>query len=152
MSPLWLSLHLIGFTAWMGGLLAVLASNAAARREDPGLRGVAARLHAGVYRALVGPGAMLTVVSGMILTLQLYGEATSVGLSHALMAMQGLGLLAGLVSLIVSVPTASRLARLEPTGPSAGLFAQLATRLGRADLVTLVLSTVALVAGAMGRG
>lgn len=152
MSPLWLSLHLIGFTAWMGGLLAVLAAGTAARREDPALLGVAARLHAGVYRALVGPGAMLTVVSGMILTLQLYGEATSVGLSHALMAMQGLGLLAGLVSLIVSVPTASRIARLEPTGPSGPLFGQLTARLRRADLVTLVLSLAALVAGAMGRG
>lgn len=152
MSPLWLSLHLIGFTAWMGGLLAVLAIGSAARREDAALLGVVARLQSGVYRLLVGPGAMLTVVSGMILTLQLYNEATAVGLGAPLMTMQGLGLLAGLVSLIVSVPTASRLARLEPVGPSAALFAQLAQRLRTADLATLVLSVIALVAGAVGRG
>lgn len=151
MSPLWLSLHLIGFTAWMGGLLSVLASSAAARREDPALLGVVARTQAGIYRTLVGPGAMATVVSGMILTLQLYGEATSVGLSHALMTMQGLGLIAGLIALIVSVPTASRIARLEPVGPSGPLFAQLSSRLRTADLVTLALATIALVAGAVGR-
>lgn len=151
MSPLWLSLHLIGFTAWMGGQLSVLAGSAAARREDPALLGVVARTHAGIYRALVGPGAMATVVSGMILTLQLYGEATSVGLSHPVMTMQGLGLLAGLIALIVSVPTASRIARLEPIGPSGPLFAQLSRRLRTADLVTLALATIALVAGAVGR-
>lgn len=151
MSPLWLSLHLIGFTAWMGGMLAVLAGSHAARREDPALLGVVARTQAGIYRTLVGPGAMATVVSGMILTLQMYGEATSVGLSHALMAMQGLGLIAGLIALIVSVPTASRIARLEPVGPSGPLFAQLSGRLRTADLVTLSLAMVALVAGAMGR-
>lgn len=152
MSSLWLSLHLIGFIAWMGGLLAVLAIGSTARREDPALLGVVARLQSGIYRMLVGPGAMLTVVSGMILTLQLYGEATAVGLSAPLMTMQGVGLLAGLVSLIVSVPTASRLARLEPAGRSATLFAQLSQRLRTADLATLVLSMIALVAGTMGRG
>ena len=151
MSSLWVSLHLIGFTAWIGGLLSVLASGAAARREEPALLGVVARAHAGIYRTLVGPGAMATVVSGMILTLQLYGEATSVGLSHALMTMQGLGLIAGLIALIVSVPTASRVARLEPVGPSGPLFAQLSRRLRTADLLTLALALIALVAGTMGQ-
>lgn len=147
-----MSLHLIGFTAWMGGLLAILAIGSAAKREDPALLGVVARLQAGIYRILIGPGAMLTVVSGMILTLQLYNEATAVGLGAPLMTMQGLGLVAGMVSLIVSVPTASRLARLEPVGPSAALFAQLGQRLRTADLATLALAMIALVAGAMGRG
>lgn len=151
MSPLWLSLHLIGFTAWMGALLAVLAMDSATTREDPAALGLVARLEAAAYRLLVGPGAMLTVVSGMILTLQMYGEATSVGLSTELMLMQGLGLVAALVALVVSVPTASRVARLEPVGPSAALFAQLRRRLRLSDWVTLVLSMLSLVAGAMGR-
>lgn len=150
MTPLWLSLHLIGFTVWLGGLCAALVATAAARREDPTALGLVTRIQAGMYRALVGPGAMLAVVSGMILTLRLYGEATSVGLSHAVMAMQGLGLLAALLSLIVSVPTASRVARLEPVGPSGPLFAQLTRRLRLTDFVTLALGLLALVAGAMG--
>jgi len=149
MSPLWLSLHLIGFTGWIGGLLALFALDRGSAREGPDLRGSFTRARGAVYRLLVGPGAMLTVVSGMILTLQLYGEATSVGLSHALMTMQGLGLVAALLSLIVSVPTASRLGRLEPTGPSERLFAQLAARLRVSDMVTLGLGLIALVAGTM---
>ncbi len=151
MSPLWLSLHLVGFTAWIGGHLAVLALGQGARREELSQAGVVARGQAGIYRWLVGPGAMATTVSGMILTLQLYGEATSVGLSRPLMLMQGLGLLAALVALIVSVPLASRLARLEPVGPSAALFGQLRRRLSLADQVTLALAVIALVAGAVGR-
>lgn len=151
MSPLWLSLHLVGFVAWMGGLFSVLAIAPVAAREDPAALGMVARLEAGIYRVLVGPGAMLTVVSGMILTLRMYNEATAVGLSHALMLMQALGLVAGLVALIVSVPTASRLARLEPVGPSAGLFAQLRKRLRLTDWIVLWLSVASLVAGAAGR-
>jgi len=151
MSPLWLSLHLIGFVAWMGGMLAVLAVESVAAREDPVALGLVARLEAGIYRVLVGPGAMMTVVTGLVLTLRMYNEATAVGLSRALMTMQGLGLLAGLLALIVSVPTASRLARLEPVGPAAGLFGQLRQRLRLADLVVLALSVASLLAGAAGR-
>lgn len=151
MSPMWLSLHLIGFTGWLGGLLALLALSQGSAREGAAWRGPLARARGGIYRLLVGPGAMLTVVSGMILTLQLYGEATSVGLSHALMTMQGLGLVAALLSLIVSVPTASRLSRLEPTGPAERLFVQLEARLRLADGITLALGVAALVAGTVGR-
>lgn len=151
MSPLWLSLHLIGFTGWLGGLLALFALGQGSAGQPGAARGPMARGQGGIYRLLVGPGAMLTVVSGMILTLQLYGEATSVGLSHALMTMQGLGLVAALVSLIVSVPTASRLSRLEPGGPAERLIAQLGARLRLADLVTLGLGLAALVAGTLGR-
>ncbi|MDP9143857.1 MAG: hypothetical protein M3N43_04030 [Actinomycetota bacterium] len=151
MTATWLALHLVGFTAWLGGLLAVLALRQAAGREDPAQGGVVARAAGSVYRILVGPGAMVTVVSGLILTLRLYGEATGDGLSGPLMVMQGLGLLAAMIALIVSVPTASRLARLEPVGPAAALCAELATRLRLADLITLGLGLAALVAGAMGR-
>jgi uncharacterized membrane protein len=151
MSAIWLSLHLIGFTAWLGGLLAALAVRLSGVREGPDLGGVVARSGAAVYRSMVGPGAMVTVVSGLVLTLRLYGEATGDGLSGALMAMQGLGLLAAIISLVVSVPTAARLARLEPVGPAAGLVAELTGRLRMADLVTLLLGIAALVAGAVAR-
>lgn len=151
MNTTWLSLHLMGTTAWLGGLLAALALRQSAAREDPAHGGVVARASAAIYLILVGPGAMVTVVSGLILTLRLYGEATSVGLSRALMAMQGLGLVAAMISLIVAVPTASRLARLEPVGPAAALCAQLAGRLRLADLVALALGIAAVVAGAAAR-
>ncbi len=148
MSALWASLHFLGFTAWLGGLFAAMALRAA--RRSPHDAGTPDDLSA-VYRVLVGPGAMLTVVSGMILTLRLYSSAAGVGLSDGLMAMQGLGLVAAMVSLIVSVPTASRLSRLEPVGPSAGLFSQLDQRLRRTDLVVLAMGVLAVVTGTLGR-
>lgn len=151
MTAIWLFLHLIGITAWLGGLLAAFAVRLSGVREGPELGGVVARSGAAVYRSLVGPGAMVTVVSGLILTLRLYGEATGDGLSGALMAMQGLGLLAAIISLVVSVPTAARLGRLEPVGPAAGLAAELAGRLRIADLITLIMGMAALVAAALAR-
>lgn len=140
MSAFWATLHFVGFTAWLGGLLAVVA-----------LRGNGPADLSAVYRTLVGPGAMLTVVTGLILTLRLYGEATSEGLSGGLMTMQGLGLVAAMISLIVSVPTASRLVRLDPVGPSATLYGQLDRRLRLTDLLVLGMGLAAIAAGTLGR-
>jgi hypothetical protein len=94
---------------------------------------------------------MATVVSGLVLTLRLYGEASGDGFRGGVMAMQGLGLVAGLISLIVSVPTAARLARLEATGPSATLFGQLERRLQWSDLLVLAAGIAAIAAGTAGR-
>ena len=151
MSPLWLSIHLLGIVFWLGGLLTARLLAAALRQEDPLGISAVVRAQSSIYRVAVGPGAMASVLSGMILTLQLYGEATSVGLSGTLMTMQGTGLIAALLSLIISVPTASRLARLEPGGPAAALFAALNRRLNLTDWVTLLLGSLAMVAGAWGR-
>jgi len=146
MNALWATLHFAGFAAWLGGLLANLALRAAAGRNPGSPLDLAP-----VYRALVGPGAMLTVVTGLMLTLRLYGEASGDGLGGGLMAMQGLGIIAALVSLIVSVPTASRLARLEPVGPSASLHSQLDQRLRMTDLVVLIMGVAAIATGTLGR-
>jgi len=147
MTPLWATLHFAGFAAWLGGLLAVLVL----RRGTTATPGEASPDLSAVYRALVGPGAMLTVVTGLMLTLRMYGEVTGDGFTRGLMAMQGLGLVAGMLSLIVSVPTASRLARLEPVGPSGALYRQLDQRLRVTDLIVLGLGLAAIVAGTLGR-
>lgn len=151
MSPLWLSVHLLGTAFWLGGLLTARLLATAARREDPAGASTVVRAQSSIYRVAVGPGAMAAVLSGMILTLQLYGEATSVGLSRPLMVMQGLGLIAALLSLILSVPVASRLARLEPSGPAAELYASLSRRLNLTDWITLLMGSLAMIAGAWGR-
>jgi len=146
MTPLWATLHFAGFAAWLGGLLAILVLRGGAAREPGAVTDLSP-----VYRALVGPGAMLTVVTGLMLTLRLYGEASGDGLGSGLMAMQGLGLVAAMISLVVSVPTASRLSRLEPVGPSATLHRQLDRRLRLTDLLVLVMGTVAIATGTLGR-
>lgn len=149
MKATWYFVHMLGQAAWIGGALAAMMVAFAARREDPGLMGVVARLQNAIYRSLVGPGALLTVLSGILLTLEMYNAFTAVGLSHSLMAMQGVGILAGLIVLLHTVPTSSKLARLEPMGPNAAAFQGIRQRLVRSAMVSSLLAMLGLLTGAM---
>lgn len=148
MRALWYFIHIFGYSLWIGGALAAMALGVASRREAPDRLAQVVRLQGTLYRALIGPGALASTVSGFVLTLQLYNQATAVGLSHWLMAMQGLGLIAALIVFLVSLPTSSRLLRVEPTGPSAAAFHGLRKRLVIASMTAGTLALLALVAGA----
>jgi uncharacterized membrane protein len=146
---LWYFVHMVGQVAWLGGAMAAMAVAMAAKRERPEMMGMVARLQAAIYRALVGPGALLTVVSGFMLTLQLYSMVTAVGLSHWLMAMQGLGVVAGLIALIHTVPTSAKLSRLEPTGTTATAFTVIRKRLIVSGMTSSLLGMLALLTSAL---
>lgn len=149
MRMFWLFAHLLGSAFWIGGAAVAMALSVALRREDRPSQGVGARLQAATYRVVVGPGALLAVVSGLMLTLDLYGGATSVGgLSHPLMMMQGAGLVGGLVVLLFSVPTASKLIRVDPVGDGP-LFDALRRRMKVTGMVGSTLALLALLGGAM---
>jgi hypothetical protein len=64
------------------------------------------------------------------------------------MVMQGAGLLGALITLTIGLPTASKLARLDPSGPGALLFDELRQRQRVVASVAGVFAMVALVAGA----
>lgn len=151
MRALWFFLHLFGYTIWIGGALAAMTLGIAARRERPEAMGLVVRLQGAIYRALIGPGALATVVSGFVLTLQMYGRATAVGLSPWLMAMQGLGLIAAIVVFVVALPTSAKLARLEPVGPDAAAFHGLRRRLIVAGMGSGSLAALSLVTGVLYR-
>jgi hypothetical protein len=148
---LWLLLHVLGFAAWIGGALAVMAIGVAVKRERGDYLGVAVRLQGAVYRAVVGPGALAVTVSGFILTLQLYNQAASVGLSPWLMGMQGVGLVAALIVFLAVLPTALKLTRLEPTGSTAEAFQALRRRQVMAGMASSTLALLALVLGVLAR-
>ena len=150
MRSLLLFAHLLGFVLWMGGGFAGMsvgiAMRSAHRNELALLAGLQARLH----RGLVLPGCLLTVLSGLLLTLRLYGGAVSAaGFPIPLMVMQGTGLVAAGIVLGVSLPTLSRLARLDPTGEQAPLFAALQKRGALAGSLAGMLALAALVAAAL---
>jgi hypothetical protein len=65
--------------------------------------------------------------------------------------MQGLGLIAALVTLLGAMPAATRMARLEPTGPTAAAFDQARRRLAITGSVGGALALLALLAGALYR-
>lgn len=110
MRGFWLFLHVIGFVAWLGGGLAVMLCGLTAKYFPPEQRLAVYRVMSVVTRNLVGTGAVLVVVSGLVLSVPFFKSAT---VPTWLMAMQTLGLLGAIVAVAIAVPTAARLGRLE---------------------------------------
>ncbi|HEX2250783.1 MAG TPA: hypothetical protein VHH32_10565, partial [Gemmatimonadales bacterium] len=101
MSRAWLFLHLLGFTMWLGGAIASMIVGIAARREDRSGLGAVVRAQATLAKVVIAPGSLLTVLSGLILTFQLSGGELA-GFSVWLVIMQGAGLIAALMTLLIS--------------------------------------------------
>lgn len=141
--------HLFGVVAWMGGAFAMMTIGMAAAREPREHLALTTRLQGAIVRGLVLPGAVTVVVSGLILTLSMYGQAATTGMPQRLMVMQGAGIVAAVVVLVVIVPTSARIQRLDPVGEYAPLFDALRRRLKVAGMVAGVLGLIALVAGAI---
>jgi hypothetical protein len=146
---LWLFLHLLGFTLWLGGGLASMVAGIAAKRE--GREGLAAivRSQAAAWKAIIAPGALLAVLSGLILTFSVAGQLA--GFNVWLVVMQGAGLLGALLVLLIGLPTAAKLSRLDPMGQGAAYFDELRARQKIVASVSGTLALVALVGGAMVR-
>jgi hypothetical protein len=143
---------MLGFVLWLGGGLAAMNLGIAMRSAPPADLPVLLRIMGRVYRGLLLPGVLLGVISGLLLTLRLYGSALSTnGYPVALMVMQGAGLLAAGIVLGVSLPTVTRLGRLDPTGAQAPLFAALRNRAAIAGALAGILALIALLAGALMR-
>jgi hypothetical protein len=149
---LWLFLHLLGFTLWLGGGFASMVAGIAAKRESRDGLGAVVRLQAAVQRAIIAPGALLTVLSGLILTFSVTGRTGElVGFSMWLVVMQGAGIIGALVTLLVSLPTATKLARLDPAGPNGAYFDELRQRQKIVASIAGLFALIALVAGALYR-
>lgn len=149
MRALWYLLHMYGQIAWLGGALAAMVIGLAARRESSDVVGPAVRLQAAIYRQLIGPGALIVVLSGILLTLQMYNRVTAVGLNRWLMAMQGLGILGGLLVLVHTVPTSNKLMRLEPTGATAAAFHGIHQRLKISGMISSLIGMLGLLTSAL---
>jgi hypothetical protein len=144
--------HLLGFVLWIGSGLASMHLGKAIEKANRDEVGLLLGLMGGIQRAMLLPGVVLTVVSGLLLTLRLYGGAISVaGYPVSLMVMQGAGLLGAGIAIGVTVPTTARLTRLDPHGPHAAVFASLKQRASISGMLTGVLAMVALVGGALMR-
>ena len=145
----WLFLHLLGFTMWLGGGLAAMVAGIAAKREDRAGLGAVARAQAAVYKTIIGPGALLVVFSGLILTFSASARMGELaGFNVWLVVMQGAGLVGALIVLLIGLPTAAKLARVDPEGQGAAFFDELRQRQRVVGSVAGTLALVALVAGA----
>jgi hypothetical protein len=147
---LWLFLHIVGFTLWIGGALAAMVAGIAGTREDRTSLGAVVRVQAAVQRTLVAPGALLAVLSGLMLTFAVTSlRGGDAGFNLWLVLMQGAGIVGALLVLLVGLPTAAKLARLDPVGPSAAYFDELRQRQRVVGSVAGVFALAALVGGAM---
>jgi len=150
MRGIWLFLHMMGFVAWLGGGLAVMLAGITAKYFPPGERLAVYRAISVVARNLIGPGALLVLVSGFVLSLPFFKTADVPGW---LVAMQALGLLGALIAIGVVTPTAARLGRLEldPRGEMPESFAGLRKRQAVFATVAGIFALLALLAGTVMR-
>jgi hypothetical protein len=147
---LWLFLHIVGFTLWIGGALAAMVAGIAGKREDRAGLGAVVRVQAAVQKTLVAPGALLAVLSGLMLTFAVTSlRGGDAGFNLWLVLMQGAGLVGALIVLMVGLPTAAKLARLDPEGPGAAYFDELRQRQRVVGSVAGVFALAALLGGAM---
>ncbi len=148
MSRAWLFLHLLGFTMWLGGAIASMVVGIAAKAEERSGLGAIVRAQSKLTKVAIAPGALLTVLSGLILTFRLSGGDFA-GFSPWLVVMQGAGVIAALITLLIALPTAARLGRLDPTGEAARYFDELRSRQRIVASIAGMFGLVALFAGAM---
>jgi len=150
MRGLWLFLHVMGFVAWLGGGLAVMLSGITAKYFPPEQRLAVYRIMAVITRNLVGTGAVLVVVSGLVLSVPYFRGAT---VPTSVMAMLVLGFMGAIVAIAIVVPTAARLGRLDldPRGELPESFAGLRRRQAIFATLAGILALLALLAGTLFR-
>jgi len=146
MRGIWLFLHYMGFAAWLGGGLAMMLAGITAKHFPPEERLAVYRATSVVARNLIGPGALLVLVSGFVLSLPFFN---TVGVPSWLMAMQALGLIGAIIAIGVVTPTAARMGRLQldPRGELPESFAGLRKRQAIFATAAGVFALLALLAG-----
>lgn len=149
MTRLMFFLHLLGMALWMGGAVAQMMVSIASRKLARRDLATMAGLQAAIARGAVGPGAGVTVVTGVILTFRSYNEL--IAPSVWLMVMQGAGLLAGVLTLTIAVPGAFRVARIDPEGPYAAAFDAMRSRQKMVGMLSGLLALAALLGAVMVR-
>lgn len=150
MRGLWLLVHVLGFTLWLGGGIATMVAGVGAKGFGATERLSAYRLIGSIQKILVGPGAIAVVLSGIFLA-QPYMKAGTV--PGWLGVMMIAGILGALGAVGISVPTAAKLARLQPEGgqlPPA--FQVLRKRQILAATLAGTFGLIAMFAATLGRG
>ncbi len=150
MRGFWLLVHVLGFTLWLGGGIATMVAGVTAKRLGTGERLSAYKLIGAIQRILVGPGAIAVVLSGLVLGQPYMRSGVVPGWLGVMMIS---GILGAIGAVAISVPTAAKLARLEPQGgqlPEA--FQRLRKRQILAATIAGTFGLIALFAATLVRG
>lgn len=148
-----LFLHLIGVGLWVGAGCVALMFVLDAKKDTP-TRLPRALLLGRIYSMVLAPGAVLATGSGIALTMMVSSAGYGARLgSPTLAAMQGLGVLAGVVEVFVAFPTAQRLAgvaAISMTEGKAWTGERLRARLAVLLMITLTAVLVSTYLGVLG--
>ena len=144
-------IHFFGLALWIGGAIAAMIMAIASRSESIEVRAGVFRLLAKVQTIAVGTGALMTLGSGLLLTMKLVQAvgAENVMAAPRIWVMQGAGLVAGLLVLLVSIPTAVKMRALAVPTESGELlpaFERYRKRQAAVSSIAGVLAVVALFA------
>jgi hypothetical protein len=144
---IWLFLHFLGQVLWLGAGLGSMVYGIIGKKESGAALAAIARGQVAVHKLLIGPGAFLIILSGVMLSLQMYGSAMS-GMAPTvwMMVMQGAGLLGAVIVLAFGMPTIARLGRVSPEGQTAALYQAIRRRHVAISMISGTLGLVALVA------
>ena len=152
MHGLLLFLHIFGFVLWLGGGMATMVVGVTSKHFAPDERLAAYRATGKVQTRLVGPGALVVVLSGGMLMMNsayMAGGPPPGWLSLMMLC----GIVAAVITLVVTMPAASRLARLEldPRGELPEAFHGLRKRMVIFATIAGTLGILALLAGTVMR-
>ena len=115
-------LHFLGLSLWIGGMVSAMVLSSNAKAETGRVRDAALQWMGRIYSLVVGPGAVLTVVTGLALTMSLAQRMGSEVMARpGIWIMQAAGLLAGVLVLFVGLPSATGLARMAAAAGDADL-------------------------------
>ncbi len=143
----WLFLHYVGQVLWLGAGLGSMVYGIVGKKESGAALAAIARGQVAVHKLLIGPGAFLMILSGVMLSLRMYGSAMS-GMAPTvwMFVMQGAGLLGALIVLAIGMPTVARLGRVSPEGPTAPLYQAIRRRHVAVSIASGTLGLLALLA------
>ena len=130
-----LFLHVLGVALWLGASFAFMVIGPAAKRMPLEAWAHTWQTLAKVQRIIVAPAAAVTLVTGILLTMSLATSGFEMGNALWLMIMQGLGLLAGVIALIVATPLLNRMAALAQRSLEKGQIDPAAERVRRAAAI-----------------
>jgi hypothetical protein len=143
-------LHVLGVVLWMGGGVASMVVAMSSRRESGVVRAGAARLLAVVHARVITPGALLTIITGFNLSMQMGPGAMDSG---AMLGMAATGMLSGILVLVIGLPTALKRARAavpDARGELPPIVAQLSRRQAVVSTIAGLLGLAALVFAYLG--
>ena len=142
MQRLGLFLHVFGVALWLGASFAFMVIGPLAKRMPLEAWSHTWQALAKVQRVIVAPAAAVTTVTGILLTMSLAGTGFEMGNALWLMIMQGLGLLAGVIALVVATPLMNRMGVLARRSLEKGQVDPAAERVRRAVAIAGSLSGV----------